>query len=164
MGSNWERHVEYVSYTCIDWTSLLQPKHAQLLQSFRSWLTSLCVFQGELRGESWMSARSSLQTRDTTARLTALLWNVGCCIYCSNHFSVCCVCWCVCVFFSGCASDYFRWISKFICKSVLHFHCGKNWNDQSLERPINKVLGCWFIGRHCGTIASQIISPLTATF
>lgn len=84
------------------------------------------------------------------------------CIYCYNHFSVCCVC--VCVFQWLRLRLLRRWISKFICKSILHFHCGKNWNDQSLERPINKVLGCWFIGRHCGTIASQIISPLTATF
>ncbi len=31
-------------------------------------------------------------------------------------------------------------IRKFIRKSILHFHCRKNRNDQLLERTINKVL------------------------
>lgn len=50
-----------------------------LLQSLWSRPTFLCVFQRELRGKSWISARSRLQTRDTTVGLTAPLWNVGCC-------------------------------------------------------------------------------------
>lgn len=43
-------------------------------------LTSLRVFQWELRGKSWIRAGSSLQTQDTTASPTALLWNM-CCLF-----------------------------------------------------------------------------------
>lgn len=55
-------------------------------------------------------------------------------------------------------------IRKFICESVLRFHWGKNWDDQLLERTINKIPGCRFMETLCGTVASQMISPATAAF
>ena len=70
----------------------------------------------------------------------------------------------VCVYFAVDApqiTSLFN-IRKCICKSVLHFHRRKNRNDQLLERTINKLHCYRFIRRHCGTIASQIISGFTA--
>lgn len=46
-----------------------------------SLLTFQCVFQGELRVRTWIRARAWVQTRDTTAGLTALPWNVARCFF-----------------------------------------------------------------------------------